>query len=240
MNPSNDAGVSKSTNSNLECKANVNMMRNVIVCTVGGNIGCGKSTILKKLADGTVNLETPLVRVFMEPLDKWGDWLRLFYKDAHKHAFGFQMKVLVEFAYRFSAGEDGGVRNIINVTERCPMDSLYVFAHALQNSGYMNANEYELFEQCVCTFGWKPTHYVYVRTTPEEAYRRLQKRNRGCESGIELQYLRDVHDAYEKYVYETLPVKYPDIRVHVIEATHLDETCVYAETLKILNTEHTC
>ena len=55
-----------------------------------GNIGCGKSSILKLLVDkSAIDLH-----VYNEPLNDWSKWLELFYSDMKKYSFGFQMRVL--------------------------------------------------------------------------------------------------------------------------------------------------
>ena len=61
------------------------------VITIGGNIGCGKTTVLSNLSKEWT--------VFKEPLEKWGSWLDLFYTNPQRYAFSFQMKILHDFLY---------------------------------------------------------------------------------------------------------------------------------------------
>ena len=46
----------------------------------------------------------------------------------------------------------------------------------------------------------KPNIIVHLDVTPEESFRRIQMRSRGCESGISLEYLQNLHDAYESFI----------------------------------------
>ena len=95
------------------------------VTTISGNIGCGKTTIVERLFKEF----NEQFKFYKEPLDSWGSWLDLFYTNPNKYAFPFQMKVLIDFLY-FDKTVDQ-VDNII--TERCPLDSLYVFTKTLKN-----------------------------------------------------------------------------------------------------------
>lgn len=43
----------------------------------------------------------------------------------------------------------------------------------------------------------KPNLIVHLDVTPEESLERIKRRNRSCEANIPLQYLKDLHQAYE-------------------------------------------
>lgn len=156
-----------------------------MIVTIGGNIGCGKSTLLKNLP--------PKYKVVPEPVERWGSWLDLFYSDMKRHGLGFQMKVL----YEFLNPEDG------TVTERCPLDALYVFGKTLVNSETITHMEYNLFSDFVNKIGWSPSIYVYLRADPQVCYDRIRKRARNAENGVTLEYIIQIHNRYEKFI-ETL------------------------------------
>lgn len=157
-------------------------MTNSMIFTIGGNIGCGKSTVLHQLQSEYTT--------FTEPVDKWGAWLDLFYKDPVRNALPFQMKVLMEFT------KIPDVDKI--VTERSPQDSLHVFSKSLP------AEEYALYEEYVDTLGWRPDVYIYLRTDPEVCMARIEQRNRPAEDRISIEYIRTLHERYEAFV-DTLP-----------------------------------
>ena len=155
-----------------------------LIITIGGNIGCGKSTMISKL---------DYLECYQEPIEKWGSWLDLFYTDPKKNAFGFQMKILLEFLYDF-----GSKKKVL--TERSPYDALYIFTKVLKEGGYLSYMEYNLFKDYTEKFGWKPDVYIYLRVSPEICLERITKRSRGCECGVTLEYLQQLHDAHEEYV----------------------------------------
>lgn len=175
------------------------------IVTIGGNIGCGKTTVLSKLSQERI--------VFKEPLEKWGSWLDLFYTNPERYAFSFQMKILHDFLYFTPEQKES---SDLFVTERSPWDSLYVFCKTLKDSKTMTHMEYNLFKEYVDTIGWKPKTFVYLRTDPETCMQRIRERARECETGVDDKYIRQIHDAYEKFV-KVLQAD-PEITVHVVDA----------------------
>lgn len=169
--------------------------------TIGGNIGCGKTTLIRSL--------NPAFNVKPEPIEKWGSWLDLFYSDMKRFCLSFQMKILYDFL-------DYGDASF--VSERSPMDSLYVFAKGLVHSDIMSYMEYNLLSDFVHRIGWVPDVYIYLRATPETCFERIKQRSRDCENGVSLDYIRNIHVEYERLVTEIL--KEMKVDVHVIDASN--------------------
>ena len=46
----------------------------------------------------------------------------------------------------------------------------------------------------------KPNIIVHLDVSPEESLRRIKMRNRGCESGMSLDYLKALHAAYDEFI----------------------------------------
>lgn len=178
------------------------------IITIGGNIGCGKTTLLSQLMKDAPD------RVFPEPIDKWGSWLDMFYVNPEKCAFPFQMKVLLEFMYFKDTHDDKVV-----ITERSPLDALYVFGKTLFESKQMTHTEYNLFKEYVDAIGWKPHVYIYLRTDAEVCVQRIQDRSRACETGIDPLYVQKIQTAYNQWMNGTtgLHTTHNTI-VHVIDA----------------------
>jgi deoxyadenosine/deoxycytidine kinase len=168
--------------------------------TIGGNIGSGKTTLIRTL-DNTLNVKP-------EPIEKWGSWLDLFYSDMKRFCFPFQMKILYDFL-------DYGNESF--VSERSPLDSLYVFAKGLVRSDIMSYMEYNLLSDFVHRIGWVPDVYIYLRATPEMCFERIQQRSRGCEHGVSMDYIRTIHMEYEHLATEVL--KDMNVVVHFIDAS---------------------
>ena len=192
------------------------------IITIGGNIGCGKSTLLTLLSK---DYET-----YKEPIEKWGSWLDLFYTNPERYAFSFQMKILHDFLYFPSESE----QQKVVVTERSPLDSLYVFCKSLKDSKTLTHMEYNLFKDYVDTIGWKPNTFVYLKTTPYACLRRMRERARECETGVDFEYITKIHDAYETFV-ETLRQD-PTVTVYEIDANRCAEE-VYDEVVQKIETK---
>jgi deoxyadenosine/deoxycytidine kinase len=160
------------------------------IITIGGNIGCGKSTVIEELND----LLGGSCTVVPEPIHEWGSWIDLFYTNQSKYALGFQMKILHSFL-RCLRGADLS-KPII--TERSPTDSLEVFSKVLYDDKIMNHLEYNLYKEYVEDVGWKPNVYIYLQTTPDVCIQRIHQRARGCESGMDEEYIKKLGDAYNK------------------------------------------
>ena len=190
------------------------------IVSIGGNIGCGKTTLIERLQQITPN------NVFPEPIGKWGDWLGMFYKDPHRCAFPFQMKVLMDFLY-FNKSHD---KEVV-VTERSPLDSLYVFCKTLSDKGYISDMEYTLFKECVDKVGWIPQMYIYLRADPRTCVERINSRARDCEDKIDPEYISQIHNAYDKMDMEMYGTK-----VHVVDANR-DQEAVFNEVMQILQSE---
>ena len=148
--------------------------------SIVGNIGCGKSTLIS-------SLETQGYNVFYEPVHKWYA-LKLFYDNIPKWAFALQIQILDSF-------HDVAKSNI--VVERSPWESLNVFAKHLVDNNLMSSVEMDILKSVHSKMGWMPDIFIYIKTKPEKCIQRIKKRNRECESNIEDQYIKDLHDLYE-------------------------------------------
>lgn len=164
-------------------------MNNFII-TIGGNIGCGKSTVIHKLEEHVCIKSN--VYIEPEPIKEWGSWLGLFYNNPGKYGFGFQMKIIHSFFKYMQKHVNKTV-----ITERSPSDSLHVFAKLMRDDSLLNDIEYDLFKDYVDDVSWKPNIYIYLRTDPEVCMRRITERLRDCESEVTLEYITKVHGYYE-------------------------------------------
>ena len=188
--------------------------------TIGGNIGCGKSTVIKELNE---HLRHRCV-VVPEPIHEWGSWIDLFYTNPSKYAFGFQMKILNSFLKCVRRHTNPSIPLI---TERSPIDSLEVFSKVLYEDKTMNHLEYNLYKAYVEEVGWVPNVYIYLRATPDVCIRRIQQRARGCESGMDEDYIRKL-DAY----YEKLTIADPK-SFHVVDASR-DKNEVFQDVYQLV------
>ncbi len=182
-----------------------------------GNIGCGKSSILKKIIKGNcIDLQ-----VYNEPLNDWEKWVELFYSDMNKYAFGFQMRVLK--SHMDKKDIDNGI------FERSPLSCQKVFGQLLFEDNKMTQLEWELTNEFNNDYGWVPDIVVYLKCDPEICYERIQKRNRDGEQSISLEYLKRIHSKYEE-MYANMK-SFKKIKIIEIDATQSIDT-IYENVLE--------
>ena len=71
-------------------------------------------------------------------------------------------------------------------------------------------------------FRKKPNLIIHLDVQPEESKRRIETRNRDCESGITLDYLQRLYSAYESFIKDISRI-IPVIRVNYNEYRSADE-----------------
>jgi deoxycitidine kinase len=168
----------------------------VRVC-VEGNIGCGKSTALRRLA-----ALRPDVAVHLEPVEEWGDLLDKYYQDPVQWGLALQLRALLAYD-----GDKSGV------TERGPLSSRHVFAQLLFNDGKMTQAQWDLYKDYADVLGWTPDVVVYVHTPPDVCHERVRQRGRDAERGVDLHYLKRI-----EFQYETM-LRYADAPVVRLDGT---------------------
>lgn len=168
-------------------------MENVFI-GISGLIGAGKSTLATALAK---RLRLP---VYYEPV-KNNEYLEDFYKDIKKHGFAMQVYLLNK---RFQQQQEIIWQGKGGVQDRTIYEDS-IFAKMLRDVGLMDERDYQTYRslfQNMSNFMKKPNIIVHLDVSPEESFRRITMRNRGCESGITLEYLQNLHTAYEVFIQE--------------------------------------
>jgi len=179
----------------------------VKIVSIEGNIGGGKSTLLKKMRE-KYSTETDIVFVD-EPVDDWEDikdengtsMLQLFYKDPNKHAFAFQM---MAFISRFSKLKEAIDKNpgATIITERSLYTDKMVFAQMLRDSNKIAYEHHQIYLKWFETFAsdYPISKIIYVNTPPNICYERIAIRSRNGESTIPLEYLENCHSYHNNMI----------------------------------------
>lgn len=186
-------------------------MENVYIYSIDGNIGSGKSTIIKLLKEKFKTINKTEIIYLPEPVKTWSsikdkegeNIIEKFYKDNKKYAFAFQM-----MAYITRINQVKKViknlepnKNYIIVTERSVHTDKNVFAKMLYNNKDIDECEYQIYNKWFDEFiSDIPIHkYIYIDTNPKTCLERIEKRSRKGENKIPIEYLemcKEHHDMW--------------------------------------------
>ena len=161
---------------------------------ISGLIGAGKTTLATALAK---KLNLP---VYYEPVVD-NVYLEDFYTDMSKYAFPMQIYLLNK---RYKQQQQIIWNNTGGVQDRTIYEDS-VFASMLYQSGAMEERDYQTYRELfssMSNFMRRPNLIVHLDLTPEESMKRIHERSRGCESGITIEYLTSLYNAYETFISE--------------------------------------
>lgn len=168
-----------------------------------GNIGAGKSSFLQILAD---HLNC---KVIFEPHHRWQasddneNILDLFYKNPTRWAYTFETYTLLTRLCDHEIHVGKHSEKFV-ISERSPYSGRYCFAANAHEQGHITDLEWALYQSlCDHLFAEhvaKPTGFIYLRTSPEVCFERLNIRNRKEESTVPLSYLEELHAKHESWL----------------------------------------
>lgn len=181
------------------------------VIVIDGNIAAGKTTWLSLIV---AHLEEKGLRVCVveEPVEEWkaSGVLKNFYANPRKYAYLFQSYVFVS---RIQAAikkyEKHGNNVDLYILERSWFTDR-LFAEVNYKNQGISELEYQIyqtwadFHQKCAPF--QPSGFVYLRCDADTSYHRCLERNRGGESNISLEYLRDLLVVHDRFFEKTVKI----------------------------------
>lgn len=169
------------------------------VVSVEGNIGSGKSTMLKyfdKFSD---------VELLAEPVKEWTNvkghnLLHKLYEDPKRWSFQFQSYVQLTRLQLLKQSTPCSVK----IIERSIQNNRYCFLENARDEGSLNGEELAVL---TAWYDWVNTNLsidldliVYLRTSPDVAHSRLKERGRKEEAGVPLSFIESLHNSYENWL----------------------------------------
>lgn len=172
---------------------------------IEGNIGCGKSTLVKLLASYFKN--DTRFGFIQEPVHEWTRFkdnsgeniLDKFYKDQTKWSFPFQMNAFIS---RINSIERD--KSQIQIIERSVYTDRHCFAANCLESGVMSQIEYDIYchwhDWLAQSFNVEPDGFIYLKANSNICEDRIKQRARTEEEHIPLEYLTNLHEKHENWM----------------------------------------
>ena len=159
---------------------------------VEGPIGCGKSTLARKVAErygADLLLEDAIANPF----------LSRFYQDMKRHALATQMFFLFQRANQLSVMRQPDLFDRKTVADYM-LAKDRIFARLT-----LDDNEYALYAQLhdhLKPQAPVPDLVIYLQTSVAQLQTRIQRRGRPMEQGISEEYLLKLSESYTRYFYD--------------------------------------
>jgi deoxyadenosine/deoxycytidine kinase len=188
--------------------------------TVAGNIGVGKSTLVRLLAE----------RLSWEPIYEAvtdNPFLADFYEDMERWSFHSQVFFL---ARRLKQHHDLLKLERSVVQDRSVYEDAEVFARNLYLQGHLSKRDWECYQELyrtLCALLRPPDLVVYIKASVDTLRRRIAHRGRGYEQTISSDYLRQLNTLYDGWAadFRQSPVLTVDTDNlnYVQDSSHLDQ-----------------
>ena len=177
---------------------------------IAGNIGSGKTTLTDMLAKHygwTPRFETVDANPYLED----------YYKDIARWSFYLEVYFLKQ---RFKDLLEIRRSEKTIIQDRSIFEGVYVFAannYAMGNLSEKDFKTYmDLFESMMMMVEW-PDLMIYLQASVPHLIENIQKRGRNYEQSMPIEYLKNLNDRYNEFIFE----KYKG-KVLIIDADRLD------------------
>ena len=177
---------------------------------IAGNIGAGKTTLTKMLAK-YYGWEPRFESVSFNP------YLEDYYGDIKRWAFCLETYFLKERYKDMQAVQRAG-HTIVQ--DRSIYEGVYVFVRNNYERGDLSQRDFETFMELFDLMKSQmkmPDLMIYLRKSVPALIAQIQKRGRDYEQTMHIDYLKDLNDKYEDFIYH----KYEG-RVLVIDSDGMD------------------
>lgn len=177
---------------------------------IAGNIGAGKTTLSKLLAEH-FKWEAQFERVDDNP------YLNDFYNDMQRWSFNLQIFFL-NSRFNQLLEIQKGEKTIIQ--DRTIYEDAYIFAPNLHSMGLMNSRDFqtykELFES-IKQLVKAPDLLIYLKASVPTLVEQIYQRGRDYEEGININYLNSLNQRYEEWI-----KNYNEGKVLIVDVNNTD------------------
>ena len=176
---------------------------------IAGNIGCGKTTLTRKLAEHygwTPKYEAVTYNPYLED----------YYKDIQRWSFNLETYFLTQ---RFKDVLEIAKSDDIIIQDRTLFEGVYIFVANNKAMGNLSDRDFQtymdLFE-LMMSLVKAPDLLIYLKSSIPHLVSQIEKRGREYEKGISIEYLTNLNQRYDEWI-----ASYPG-KVLTIEGDNLD------------------
>ena len=160
---------------------------------IAGNIGCGKTTLTRKLSEyygWTRRFESVTFNPYLED----------YYSDIPRWSFNLEVYFL---AQRFKDVLEISKSDEVIIQDRTILEGVHIFVENNYRMGNLSDRDYrtymDLFD-LMMSLVKEPDLLIYIKSSVPHLVSQIQKRGRDYEQGISLDYLAGLNSLYEKWI----------------------------------------
>ena len=160
---------------------------------IAGNIGCGKTTLTRMLAEHycwTPKYEAVTYNPYLED----------YYKDIPRWSYNLETYFL---AQRFRDVLDIAQSKEVIIQDRTLFEGVEIFVANNHDLGNLSDRDYDTYMQLfrlMMSMVSPPDLLIYLRCSVPHLVAQIQKRGRDYEQTMNLEYLTGLNDRYEKWI----------------------------------------
>ena len=160
---------------------------------IAGNIGCGKTTLTRMLAEHygwTPKYEAVTYNPYLED----------YYKDIPRWSYNLETYFL---AQRFRDTLEIANSKEVIIQDRTILEGVFIFVANNRDLGNLSQRDYDTYMQLfdlMMSMVKLPDLLIYIRSSIPHLVSQIQKRGREYEQSISLEYLTGLNDRYEKWI----------------------------------------
>lgn len=160
---------------------------------IAGNIGCGKTTLTRMLAEHygwTARFESV----------EYNPYLEDYYEDMERWSFNLQVYFLNK---RFRDVVEISQTSDVIIQDRTIYEDANIFAPNLHQMGLMSKRDYENYRELfdlMMSLVKAPDLLIYIQSSIPNLVAQIQKRGREYEKSIRIDYLTGLNERYENWI----------------------------------------
>lgn len=160
---------------------------------IAGNIGCGKTTLTRMLAEHygwTPKYESVTYNPYLED----------YYKDIPRWSYNLETYFL---AQRFKDVLEIAKSEEVIIQDRTILEGVYIFVANNLEMGNLSRRDYDTYMQLfslMMSMVKPPDLLIYLKSSVPHLVSQIQKRGRDYEQSMSLDYLGGLNERYEKWI----------------------------------------